>query len=210
MQTLAIILYSLWIFIKTMLKVLWPIFLVLLIFTIVRMIYYHKKYGYDYFAIFKKRKVIDSKKEMLLRMLEKQRFKSIIVEDERYYSSVIALTEFGICTFQIFPYTQVTIEGNKKDLELTYYVSKGKKNQIKNPYLLQEEDQQKIAMKLPGVPIYSYVVFDNTSLLLLEGDSKIETLKIQSYYYHLETMNKNKEHLYQVAELEEMKRKLKE
>lgn len=209
MQILAILLYAIWIFISTAFRVLYPFLILAFLFTVGRMIYRHYKYGYDYFSFLKKREVIDAKREVLLRMLEKQEFESIVLEDKQYHSSLIAMTEIGILLFQIFPFTGVHVEGNKEVGEFTYWEAKNKKKRLHNPFLFQKEDMEKIRTLLPDVPLFSFVVFDNLSILLLSGDSESEVLYVQDYYYKLEKLGKNKKQLYQMEDMKKMHQVLK-
>lgn len=204
MQIIAIILYSIWIFIEAAWRVLLPFLLLALLFTIIRMIYRHKKYGYDYFAIFKKREAIDAKREVLLRMLERQEFDSVVVLDDRYHSSLVALTEIGLFLVQIFPYTAVRVVGNKEEGEFQAWEERRKVKRLHNPFLFQKEDISQVRQKLGDIPIFSYVLFDNLSILQLSGKSESEVLTTQEFYFQVERLGKKYPHIYSEQELEQM------
>lgn len=203
MKIFSGVLYVLWEVMKKIFQYLFPVFLVLLLFTIIRMVYRHKKYGYDYFDVFKRREKLDVKKMGLMDMI--QRIDSnVIFLGNSYESDIVALTSMGILLVSCFPMEGVEINGIITDEYFTYRLSNGTTGKVENPFFKQKKDIQILEGK--EIPIFGYVVFDSTSVLSFKEKADSKEVRFQRFYYELE--HEMKEHKkYTKEELELLRKK---
>ena len=196
MTVFAGVLYSLWIVLKKVLVLLSPVFLIILLFVIGRMFYRHKKYGYDYFDVFKKKKETNASPDIIQNIICQIDKNAKIRKEE---DTLIAMTKVGMICISVFPYQNVRLDGNLEDETLTC-IQDGKQMMVQNPFLIQEIKIQKLKQQF-DIPIFSYVLFDTLSLITLKGKSMSQLLRKNQLYFELEKMVKEQSH-YNKEEIE--------
>lgn len=196
MTVFAGVLYSLWIVLKKVLVLLSPVFLIILLFVIGRMFYRHKKYGYDYFDVFKKKKETNASSDIIQNIICQIDKNAKIRKEE---DTLIAMTTVGMICISVFPYQNVRLDGNLEDETLTC-IQDGKQMMVQNPFLIQEIKIQKLKQQF-DIPIFSYVLFDTLSLITLKGKSMSQLLRKNQLYFELEKMVKEQSH-YNKEEIE--------
>lgn len=187
MTVFAGVLYSLWIVFQKIFSFLLPFLIATLLFVIGRMYYRHKKYGYDYFDLFKKRKEINATKELTLNTISKLDPDLMVKEEE---GSLIVMTSIGMICIFLFPFSHGSVEGNVEEKTLTFTEQESTKT-IKNPFYMQDE---KIKKWKKFVPVFGYVLFDTRTILSLKGKSESQAIRENQLYFKLDKLFKENPH----------------
>lgn len=199
-------LYALWKIIRELLRYFFPVFIGIALFAILRMIYRQKKYGYDYFDVFRKREEIDAKKAGLIDMIQKID-PNVSFLNGTYQSDIVAFTSIGIILVSTFPKEQTEVKGNVTDKSLTCRMLNGTINEVANPFYKQAQDIESLKKLLPEIPIFGYVVFDSASVFSFRGKCSSKEIRFSQFYY--EFNHEMKEHKkYSKEEIESFKAKL--
>lgn len=171
------------------LKIVLFVAFVIFLFTAIRMYIRHKKYGYDYFSVFRKREKINAKKMQTLLMIRQINPTMLSYDTESDYF-IASSTSFGILLVFVFPFHNITLKGNYKDEILSYNEGRKHVYNVKNPFYIIQKEEERIKKINPTIPIKSYVIFDTRILLMLEGKTDIEIVRTENFYYKLESYMK--------------------
>lgn len=184
MLTLAIILCTILLFIKVSFQVAWPFLLMVFIYIIGDMIYRYKKYGVHDFGVFQKREKINANIEVLKKIiLESDSDASFFLFSEM---DLVALTSFGCYAFSFFEKKGIHIEGNVSEKTLTYWKFVSKKKKGRNPFYIQKN----LLSNFSDIPIQSYVISDDLSILNVKGKQSSKLIHMNAIYYELEKAKK--------------------
>lgn len=167
--------------IEVILKVLSPIFIVIMIWIIVSIIYRYKKYGITEFNIFKKRektKFID----IVLSMLDKIEGYRKVYKPENFYADLVIIDKTGIYLLKLIKYVGM-VTGNRKDKKLKNQVKLNEVLDIDNPFFYLDRDLTKIDNTLN---VKLVLVTSNIANVRINGVSKEESLILKDFYYYME------------------------
>lgn len=172
-----------------------PLFIVIIIYTIAKIIYRCSKYGYKSFNVFKKRNSINYKQELLFFMLTKLNGYRKIITLKKLNSHIVVIDETGIYLLQIFDYDGL-VYGEVNENYLLKKMIDHEPLKINNPFPMIEKDKDMLLKTLGPINIYKYIIVNNACILDTKyyGDTKVVYFK--DFYHKIELPLKNNKKIY--------------
>lgn len=150
---------------KNIFKMFLPFIIIVVIWTIGKIIYRRYKYGIKYTDIVKKSKLnIDIDDDIMALTLSKLNGHFEVVDSSKLHASFIIICSHCLILTQLCNIHRGTIKGDTKSDKLTWH-DEGKTQLITNPFISQEEDVLFLKKAFPKVDIKPFVVFGNDVLL---------------------------------------------
>jgi len=182
---------------KIILRFTLPILVVILIFTLIKIINNYRKYGTKIFSSFKKYNLNGKMKDLVVDMLERESHKEILIV-ECTENSFYAITNYNIFSIFVFDYNY-SLNGN-----INAQYLKSNKTQIENPLLEFIDKNNKI--RKTGITFETIYINSKKDVKInIEGISEVFTLKDFSYKLYQKQHSNFK---YSKEDLIELKKKI--
>lgn len=164
-----------------------PIFIIILILTIIKIIFDYVKYGKKAFAVFDKKEDININEESLKILIDNLNVYYKLIQND---NTIILILECGIYVFYLLDYDGM-ISGNIKDEKLVLGKDTQKERLIDNPIYILNKKIDEIKHKI-NKDITGYVLLKSSTMFSVLNRTNIKVIPINSFYYHFSKLVRNK------------------
>lgn len=168
-------------------RALLPVFIIVLILTIIKIIFDYVKYGKKAFSVFDKKEDINISKESLKILIDNLNVYYKLIQND---NTIILILECGIYVFYLLDYDGM-ISGNIKDEKLVLGKDTQKERLIDNPIYILNKKIDEIKNKI-NKDITGYVLLKSSTMFSVLNRTNIKVIPINSFYYHFSKLVKNK------------------
>lgn len=191
-------------FIKVVFRILAPIFIIISILIIIKILLRYRKYGKVEFDVFRKRK--DTKfSDIIINMIEKIDNQAIYWEPDNLYADFVLATASGFYLLKIVKY-QGFISGERQKNQVQNRVKTSTVIDRENPFYYLDQDKNKIMNLDCSLKVKTILVTNNHVNISINHVPKEEVLNLQNFYYEMLNHLKkskiySKEYIENIAEL---------
>lgn len=164
-----------------------PIFIIILILTIIKIIFDYVKYGKKAFSVFDKKEDINISEESLKVLIDNLNVYYKLIQND---NTIILILECGIYVFYLLDYDGI-ISGNIKDEKLVLGKDTQKERLVDNPIYILNKKTNEINTKI-NKEITGYVLLKSSTMFSVLNRTNIKVIPINSFYYHFSKLLKNK------------------
>lgn len=164
-----------------------PIFIIILILTIIKIIFDYVKYGKKAFSVFDKKEDINISEESLKILIDNLNVYYKLIQND---NTIILILECGIYVFYLLDYDGM-ISGNIKDEKLVLGKDTQKERLIDNPIYILNKKIDEINTKI-NKDITGYILLKSSTMFSVLNRTNIKVISINSFYYHFSKLVRNK------------------
>lgn len=178
-----------------------PIFIIILILTIIKIIFDYVKYGKKAFSVFDKKEDINISEESLKILIDNLNVYYKLIQND---NTIILILECGIYVFYLLDYDGI-ISGNIKDEKLVLGKDTQKERLIDNPIYILNKKIDEISTKI-NKEIIGYVLLKSSTIFSVLNRTDIKVIPINAFYYHFSKLVRNKK--LSIKEIDEIYEKI--
>ena len=164
-----------------------PIFIIILILTIIKIIFDYVKYGKKAFSVFGKKEDRNISEESLKILIDNLNVYYKLIQND---NTIILILECGIYVFYLLDYDGI-ISGNIKDEKLILGKDTQKERLIDNPIYILNKKIDEINTKI-NKDITGYVLLKSSTMFSVLNRTNIKVIPINAFYYHFSKLVRNK------------------
>lgn len=164
-----------------------PIFIIILILTLIKIIFDYVKYGKKAFSVFDKKEDINISEESLKILIDNLNVYYKLIQNN---NTIILILECGIYIFYLLDYDGM-ISGNIKDEKLVLGKDTQKERLIDNPIYILNKKIDEINTKI-NKEITGYVLLKSSTMFSVLNRTDIKVIPINAFYYHFSKLVRNK------------------
>ena len=159
-----------------------PIFVLIIIITIINIILKFRKYGSQIFSAFKNKKVYNYQQQIIVSGLRKIEGNRRIIPLTNYKSDILVIDEGGIYLIIYYNYSG-TLRGNVNKENLVLKKGENSFLDVPNPYKAILDDEKKLKEIIKDQSIKKYIVFNNNCSVQIEGVKNVESIFLRHFHH---------------------------
>lgn len=157
-----------------------PVFIIIILFIIVKVVYRAKKYGNKEYKLYTVNNINNYKSTIIKNYLSKISNSKLLITNT-LNSKYLLLTHNMIYLIYLYQETGY-IYGSIDGLTLNKKINDLKNKPVENPYLLLNQDEKQIKSIIKNVNIKKFIIIDNNCSIIKSDSNNFQTIKFKMFF----------------------------